>query len=153
VRASGHRVPITHNFGVDYNVDDYLVMESNPRGFDFYETSVRAKLYRALAHGRELQMIPHLNNSYLDYVNAPVPKLTWQTAEIVSHNAAVMWGQQANVDGTLDAATVQVAKQAFQVADRLIPKVRGTVPYAEVAVLHSERNDLLTDAREYTDFY
>jgi hypothetical protein len=153
LKASGHNVPVTHNDGLDYLYDDYVFHESNPRGFDFYETSAGAKLYRAYAHGRELQMDPHLNNNYLDYVNAPVPKLRWQTAVILSHNVAVMPGQQANVDGTMDVTTVRNNKEALRVADRLIPKVRGTVPYAEVAILANERDQILTDYRNYPDFY
>jgi hypothetical protein len=153
LKASGHNVPVTHNDGLVCLDDAYVFHESNPRGFDFYETSAGAKLYRAYAHGRELQMDPHLNNNYLDYVNAPVPKLRWQTAVILSHNVAVMPGQQANVDGTLDAATVRNNKEALRVADRLIPKVRGTVPYAEVAILANERDQILTDYRSYPDFY
>jgi hypothetical protein len=39
------------------------------------------------------------------------------------------------------------------VADRLIPKVRGTVPYAEVAILSSERSELLTAAHPHADLY
>ena len=114
LKASGHDVPVTHNDALDYLYDDYVFSESNPRGFDFYETSVNAKLHRADAQGREVQMDPHLNNDYLDYVNAPIEKLRWQTAVILSHNAAVMWGQQANVDGTLDAATVRITKKPFR---------------------------------------
>ena len=153
LKAGGHNVPVTHNDSLDYLYDDYVFRESNPRGFDFYETSVNAKLYRAHAHGRELQMDPHLNNDYLDYVSAPVPKLRWQTAVILSHNAAVMPGQQANVDGTMDVTTVRNNKEALRVADRLIPKVRGTVPYAELAILANERDQLLTDDRSRPDFY
>jgi hypothetical protein len=155
LKASGREVPITHNGWntYEYIPDDYVVRESNPRGSDFYETSVYAKLYRALAHGRELQMLPHLNNHVLDYVHTPVPELRWQTAIILSHNAAVMAGQQANVDGTVDATTVRNTKEALQVADRLIPKVRGTIPYAEVAILASERDQMLTDNRSFPDFY
>lgn len=151
--ATGRDVPITHNDQLDYVDDTYLFHESNPRGVDYYETTVSAKSYRARARGRELQMCPHLNNDYLDYVNAPLTKLRWQMATITSHNASVMWGQQANVDGTIDAATVRLAKEAYKVADRLIPKVKGTVPYAEVAVLSSERSELLTEGRGYDDFY
>jgi hypothetical protein len=151
--STGRDIPITHNDGLDYVNDTYVFHESNPRGLDYYETSVSAKAYRARARGRELQMCPHLNNNYLDYVNAPLTKLRWQMATITSHNASVMWGQQANVDGTIDAATVRLAKEAHKVADRLIPKVKGTVPYAEVAVLSSERNEALTADRGLADFY
>jgi hypothetical protein len=151
--ATGREVPITHNDQLDYVDDTYIFHESNPRGVDYYETTVSAKAYRARARGRELQMLPHLNNDYLDYVNAPLTKVRWQMATITSHNASVMWGQQANVDGTVDAATVRLAKEAYKVADRLIPKVKGTVPYAEVAVLSNERNELLTEGRGYDDFY
>ena len=151
--STGRDIPITHNDGLDYVDDTYVFHESNPRGVDYYETSVSAKAYRARARGREFQMCPHLNNNYLDYVNAPLAKLRWQMATITSHNASVMWGQQANVDGTIDAATVRLAKEAHKVADRLIPKVKGTVPYAEVAVLSSERNELLTAGRGQANFY
>ena len=151
--ATGRDVPITHNDQLDYADDTYVFHESNPRGVDYYETTVSAKTYRARARGRELQMCPHLNNNYLDYVNAPLTKLRWQMATITSHNASVMWGQQANVDGTVDVTTVRLVKEAYKVADRLIPKVKGTVPYAEVAVLSSERSELLTKGRGYDDFY
>lgn len=153
LKASGRDVPITHNDGFDYTYDDYVFSESNPRGADFYETGINAKFHRAVAQGREVQMDPHLNNDYLDYVNAPLEKLRWQIAMILSHNAAVMWGQQANVDGTLNQATIRLTKEALKVADRLIPKVRGTVPYAEVAILANERGQLLSNYRDYPDYY
>ena len=153
LKASGHDVPITHNDSFDYINDDYVFRETASRGYDFCEPSVNAKLYRAHAHGREFQMDPHFNNNYLDYVNAPMPALRWLTATIVSHNAAIMPGQQANIDGTIDAATLRKTQETFQVADRLIPKVRGTVPYAEVAILANERDHILTDNRTYPDFY
>jgi hypothetical protein len=151
--STGRDIPITHNEGLDYVDDTYLLHESNPYGQDYYDTSVSAKAYRARALGRELQICPHLDNGYVDYVDAPVQRVHWQMATITSHNASVMWGRQANVDGTIDADTVRLAKEAYKVADRLIPKVKGTVPYAEVAVLSSERNELLTDGRGYEDFY
>jgi hypothetical protein len=44
-------------------------------------------------------------------------------------------------------------REAFRVADRLIPKVRGTVPYAEIAILANERDQILTDDGTYPDFY
>jgi hypothetical protein len=153
LKSSGHDVPVTHNDSFDYLLDDYVFMETASRGYDFCEPSVSTKLYRAHAQGRELQMDPHLNNVYLDYVNAPLPTVRWITATIVSHNAAVMPGQQSNIDGTIDAATIKLTQEAFRVADRLIPKVRGTVPFAEVAILASERDHILTDNDTYQDFY
>jgi hypothetical protein len=143
LKAAGRDVPMTHNAGLDYSDDDFLFQESNPGGSDYYETSMNAKLMRARAHGREVQMCPHLNNHYLDYVNAPVEKVQWQQAVITSNNTAAMWGQQSNIDGTIDPATVNLAAAAFQVADRLAPKVRGTVPYAEVAILASDQDVML----------
>jgi hypothetical protein len=154
LRAStGRDIPITHNFGLDYVDDTYVQYESNPSGRDYDETTVDTKAYRARARGRELQILPHLNNDYVDYVNAPIQQVRWQMATITSHNVSVMAGIMANVDGTVDAAALRLAKEAFTVVDRLIPKVRGTVPYAEVAVLSSERNELLTEGRGYEDFY
>jgi hypothetical protein len=154
LHASGHKnVVVTHNFGLDYRADDYLVMETNPQGSDYYQTSVRTKLYRAYAQGRELQMIPHRGNAYIDFTNAPVERLTWQSAVITSHNAATMWADIGNVDGPIDPIAIRSVKKANQTIDRLIPKVRGTVPYAEVAVMGSERDFILTDNRDYLDFF
>lgn len=154
LHASGHQnVVVTHNFGLDYRADDYLVMETNPQGSDYYQTSVRTKLYRAYAEGRELQMIPHRGNAYIDFTNAPAARLTWQSAVITSHNAATMWADLGNVDGPIDPIAIRSVKKANQTIDRLIPKVRGTVPYAEIAVLASSRDLILTDDRDYPDFY
>lgn len=152
--STGRDIPITHNEQLDYVHDDWIQHESNPMGLDYYETSVSAKVFRARAQGRELQILPHLNNHYVDYVNAPLERVRWQTAAITSHNASVMWGIMANIDGTLDDDTLRLAKEAYQTADRLIPKVKGTIPYAEVGILCSERNEILVKkARGYEDFY
>jgi hypothetical protein len=151
--STGRDIPITHNFGLDYADDTYIQYESNPFGRDCYDTSVNAKAFRARAHGRELQILPHLNNDYVDYVDAPLQQVRWQMAIITSHNASVMSGIMANVDGTVDAAALRLATEGFKVVDRLIPKVKGTVPYAEVAVLSSERSVILTEGRGYEDFY
>jgi len=151
LKSSGRDVPTTHDFGFDYELDDFVMIESNPGGSDFYNMSVNAKIYRAHAHGRELQINPHRANHYVDYVNAPFPTLTWQTAVAVSHNAGLMWCDMANGDGEIDGMAIRSMKEAFRVADRLIPKVQGTVPYGEVAVLFSERDQLLTEGRDNKD--
>jgi hypothetical protein len=153
LKASGHDVPVTHNESFDFSLDDYVFMETGSRGYDYCEPSVNTKLYRAHAHGRELQISPHLNNMYLDYVNTPLPTVRWMAATIVSHNAALTPGQQTNLDGTIDPATIRLGQEAFRVADRLIPKVRGTVPYGEIAIVASERDRALTDNDSYRDFY
>gem|GEM_PF-4306533 len=151
VKASGHNVPITHNFGFDYSDDDFVMIESNPGGSDFYDLSIKAKVYRAHAHGRGVQINPHRANKYVDYVNAPVTTLTWETAVAVSHNAGLMWCDMANVDGRIDAMAVRTIGEANKVADRLIPKVEGTVPYAEIGIFFSERNQLLTQDAPFPD--
>jgi len=145
LKASGHDVPTTHNSGFDWSLDDFVMIESNPDGADYYNMSTTAKMYRAHAHGRGLQINPHRANNYVDYVNLPVPTLTWETAVAVSHNAGLMWCDMANIDGTIDPMAVRTIREAYAVADRLIPKVEGTVPYAEVSILLSERDHLLSD--------
>jgi len=144
VKAGNRDVAMTHNWGFDYDLEDFVMIESWPGGTDFYSMSVTAKLYRAHAHGREIQINPHRANNYVDYVNAPLPTIAWETAVAVSHNVALMWADQAKLDGTIDPMAVRSGKEAFRVADQLIPKVRGTVPYAEVAILASEDNPRTT---------
>ncbi len=153
LQTAGRTVSTTHNFGLDYTNDNYVISESNPLGFDFYQMSARAKFYRAQANGRELQMIPHRGNMYTDYIEAPVPQLIWQSVLATSHNAAVMWADQVNVDGTLDRVAVQSVRKAFHATEQIIPKVRGTIPYAEAAVLASERSFILSNYEDYTDYY
>jgi len=151
LKVSGHDVPTTHNSGFDYELDDFVMMESNPDGSDYYSMSITAKVFRAHAHGREVQINPHRANKYVDFVNAPLPTLTWETAVAISHNTGLMWADQTHVDGRIDALAIRTVKEAFRVADRLIPKVQGTVPYGEVAVLFSERDQLLTEGRDNKD--
>jgi len=145
LKASGREVPTTHNYGFLYDLDDFVMIESNPGGSDFYNMSVAAKVYRAHAHGREVQINPHRANNYVDYVNAPLPTLTWESAVAVSHNAGQMWCDMANIDGRLDEMAVRSMKEVFRVVDRLAPKIQGTVPYAEIAVLFSERDHILVE--------
>ena len=123
--STGRDIPITHNFGLDYVDDTYIQYESNPFGRDFYDTSVNTKAFRARARGRELQILPHLNNDYVDYVDAPVQQVRWQMATITSHNASVMSGIMANVDGTVDAAALRLAKEGFKVVRPLDPEGEG----------------------------
>jgi len=151
LKASGRAVPITHNWAFDYSLDDFVMIESNPHGSGFYDMSIKAKVYRAHAHGRGVQINPHRANNYVDYVNAPVPTLTWETAVAVSHNAGLMWCDMANIDGTIDPMAVRTIREGYAVADRLIPKVEGTVPYAEIGILFSERNQLLSQDVQFTD--
>jgi hypothetical protein len=151
LKASGHDVPTTHNSGLDWSLDDFVMIESNPDGADYYNMSRTAKMYRAHAHGRGVQINPHRANNYVDYVNLPVPTLTWETAVAVSHNAGLMWCDMANIDGTIDPMAVRTIREAYVVADRLIPKIEGTVPYAEVGILLSERDHLLADGTGIKD--
>jgi hypothetical protein len=156
LKASGRDVLTTHNCGLDYSNDDYLIMESITAGFDFYGTSLRTKLYRARARGRELQMIPHRGNGgggegYTDGTNLPQAHLNWQTALITSHNSAVMWADQAMVDGAIDPVAIRSVKEAFKIADLIIPKVKGTVPYAEIALFSHERDQHLSYYHDYAD--
>jgi hypothetical protein len=151
LKASGRDVPTTHNSGLDWCLDDFVMIESNPDGADYYNMSITAKMYRAHAHGRGVQINPHRANNYVDYVNLPVPTLTWETAVALSHNAGLMWCDMANINGTIDPMAVRTIREAYGVADRLIPKIEGTVPYAEVSILLSERDHLLTDGTGIKD--
>lgn len=152
-RADGRQMVFTHNLGMDYKLDDYVVMETNPGGLDYYQTGVRTKLCRAHARGREVQMIPHRGNAYIDFTNSPVERLRWQAASIVGHNSAVMWADLGNVDGTIDPIAVKSVREANKVVDRLVPAVKGTIPYAEVAVLASERDFTITGYDDYLEYY
>jgi hypothetical protein len=142
---------MTHNFGLTYKADDYVASEFDTHGADFYLPSIRAKLFRARAKGKEVELIGHRFNRQWDFTLKPLALMQFEVATAVGHNCAMMYVDQPYLDGSLDPQVYAALKNAFKTADDLIPKVRATQPYAEIGLLSSERS-FEFDYDSYRDF-
>jgi hypothetical protein len=125
-------------------------MEIDPFGRDFFRSSHLAKLFRARIGGGEVELIGHRHNSVWDFTVKPALTLQWEAATSVAHDCAIMFVDQPNIKGDLDPLTYRTMKKAFETADDLIPHVRGTTPYAEIALLDAERS-MTINTEEHRD--
>jgi Hypothetical glycosyl hydrolase 6/Beta-galactosidase trimerisation domain len=145
------RFLLTHNFGLTYKYDDYVASEFDTHGADFYLPSIRAKMFRARAGGKEVELIGHRFNRLWDFTLKPEALMKFEVATAVSHNCAMVYVDQPYLDGSLDPQVYEALKTAFVVADELAPKIMGTVPHLEIGLLSSERSFEL-DYSTYRDF-
>jgi len=140
IAKEGKNILTTHNFGTYYDLDDYVAMEIDAYGRDFFRSSRLAKLYRARAGGREVELIGHRHNGEWDYMVKSVPMLQWESATAIAHNCAIMYVDQPHIQGDLDPVVYRRLRQAYQTAEELAPHATGTRPYAEILVLESEHS-------------
>ena len=151
ILKSGKEVMTTHNRSQPYDHDDYVVFESEPSGQDYFRPSRLAKFYRAYANGREIESICYRFNQPWDFTTKPLPTLEFEVATALAHNCAISFVDQPLLRGGLDPKTYEMLAKAFMVADEMAPHIRGTEPYAELALLASDRSgDMLKQTQ--TDF-
>lgn len=151
IRASGKDIVTTRNFGFPFDLDDYVESESSHGGVDYYLPSRLTKLYRAYAHGREVECVGYRFNQPWDFTTKPLPSLQFEVATALAHNCAITFVDQPQLRGELDPKPYDSLAQAFALADELIPHVRGSEPYAELALVGSELSGDLLPKTE-TDF-
>ena len=151
IKRSGKTIPTTHNYSYPFDHDDYVTFESQPGGQDYFRPSRLAKFYRAYANGREVECIGYRFNQPWDFTTKPVATLEFEVATALAHNSAITFVDQPHLRGNLDPRAYEALAKAFKVADELIPHVRGSRPYAEIALLASDYSaDLLEETQ--TDF-
>ena len=61
---------------------------------------------------------------------------------------ALMWIDQPHMDGSFDPKALAAMRDAFRVVDELSPHVRGSAPYAEIALLYAQGSALLDPDQE-----
>ena len=148
IAASGKHIQITHNFGLPYEYDDYLAFEFNTLGRNFLRGSAIAKIMRAQAAGREVELIGHRFNQDWDFTTKSPVLMRWEAATVLAHNCALMWVDQPHMDGSFDSAGIAAMKASYEVVDELLPHVRGSKPYAEIALLYPTRSMRLEPEQE-----
>jgi len=148
IRAAGKVVRTTHNFGLPYDADDYVAFEVNPLGRNYLRDSALAKIMRAEAAGREVELIGHRFNQDWDFTTKGQTLMHWEAATVLAHNCALMWVDQPNMDGSFDAQAAAAIRSAYEVVDNLAPHMRGSTPYAEIALLYAARSTALHPEEE-----
>ena len=148
VRASGKVIRTTHNFGLPYDADDYVAFEVNPLGRNYLRDSALAKIMRAEAAGRETELIGHRFNQDWDFTTKSRTLMRWEAATVLAHNCALMWVDQPDMDGSFDVQAAAAMRSAYEVVDDLACHVRGSTPYAEIALLYAARSTALHPEEE-----
>ena len=148
IASTGKSIQVTHNFGLPYEHDDYVAFEFNALGRNFLRGSAIAKIMRAHADGREVELIGHRFNQDWDFTTKPAALMRWEAATVLAHNCALMWVDQPHMDGSFDPQALAAMKASYEVVDELSPHVRGSRPWAEVALLYSDRSARLVPDQE-----
>ncbi len=136
ITQSGKDIWITHNFGLPYEHDDYVAFEVNPLGRNYVRDSALTKIMRAEANGREIELIGHRFNMDWDFTTKSKTLMRWEAATVAAHNGALMWVDQPLTDGSFDPSAIAAMRDSFRVTDAIVPHVRGSTPYAEIALLY-----------------
>jgi len=143
VQDSGKNIPMTHNCLFVFDYDDYLAIEAEPGGYDYYANSMKPKILKAYAKGRDVEIYTGRFNQFWDFSLKPIELLTWEVSTILAHNAAVCIIDQPHIDGSLDPPAYHTIKESFKQVQRIEPYVRDSKVYAEIGLLFSQRNEEL----------
>jgi Beta-galactosidase len=153
LQESGKEIALTHNFGVDFEFDDYLSKEAEPWGFDYYSGSVTNKVFRSFADGKTSELITARFNQFWDFTIKSENQLMWEGATTLAHNQALLLIDQPNIDGTVEQCAVHTISRVFEEISVLEPYVKGTSPYFEVGIFYSLLNQEMKNEKLYYTQY
>jgi hypothetical protein len=139
-------IPSTHNAGLEYSRDGYVASEIDPYGADFFRSGLEAKIWRARAAGKDVELICHRTNGMFDFTLKPTAELTWEVATAAAHRAAVMFVDQPFASGRIDHPAYREIRKAFAAADDLHPFLTECSTLAEILIVTSERSEQLNPA-------
>ena len=150
IRSVGKDIRITHIYGGNTDYDDYLNVEGDPFGQDYYIPSMKAKVYRAYAQGRPLLMLTERFNRYFDFVPKTREQLTWETATAFSHQARMMFVDHADIKGEISKSGYRDMSWVFGKAAPIEREiVKATRVIRDVALIYHERDEeLLYEPKE-----
>ena len=143
VKKPGKDIQLTHIYGTIMDHDDYLNVEGDPFGQDYYTNTIKTKIYRAYAKGRPLQVLTERFNRYWDFTMKSPNQLTWEAASIFSHGVGMMIVDNADLRGEIFPEVYKVLGDVYAHVQPIEAAVRDSRPYAEVALLFSDRDEEL----------
>jgi hypothetical protein len=153
IKSSGKDVQFSHIFGTVYDFDDYIITFNAPMGRDYFLISSQAKIYRAYGKGRPvLCCILRFNDALRDFDFTIKSKelMTWEAITILGNKGMVQITDQPNIGGELEPKAWELIKHTFSHVRRVETRVSGGVPYAEMALLYSGRDEELTQGPPYS---
>lgn len=144
IRGAGKNIKITHIYGGNTDYDDYLNVEGDPFGQDYYAPSMKAKVYRAYSEGRPLVMLTERFSRYWDFVPKTREQLLWEVATAFSHNASMMLVDHADIKGELDSNAYDDMNWVYDKTSVIEQNIsKATKVIADVALLYHERDEEL----------
>jgi hypothetical protein len=153
VERSGKDIAITHNFGVDFEYDDYVSKEAEPWGFDYYSGSITSKTFRSFGGDKSGELITARFNQFWDFTIKSENQLLWESATALAHNQAVLIIDQPNIDGTVEKSSVETIGKVFEKISMLEQYVTDSSPFCEVGVYYNLANqEMLNERSYYTQF-
>lgn len=145
VRSAGKGIKITHIYGGNTDYDDYINVEGDPFGQDYYAVSMKAKVYRAYAEGRPVIMLTERFNRYWDFIPKNRPQIEWELATAFSHNISSMLVDHADIKGGLDVKAYKDIKLAYENTAPILESIIKTEGvFSDVALLYHERDEELS---------
>jgi len=153
IKSSGKNIQFSHIFGTVFDFDDYIITFNAPMGRDYFLISSQAKIYRAYGKGRPvLCCILRFNDAIRDWDFTVKPKelMMWEAITILGNNAMIQITDQPDITGKLEPKAWELIKYAFSEAKKVEARVSGGVPYAEMALLYSGRDEELTQGPPYS---
>lgn len=149
----GKNVPLVHNFGVDFEFDDYMSKEAEPWGRDYYSGSMAGKIFRSYAGDKSTEIISARFNQAWDFTIKPETQLIWEGMTALAHNAAFLVIDQPNIDGTIEKKSTAAIKAVFDEIRKVEGIVDGSKPYSEIALMFSYKNqELIYEKLHYAQF-
>jgi len=144
IRSIRKNIKITHIYGGNTDFDDYLNVEGDPFGQDYYAPSMKAKVYRAYAEGRPLIIVTERFNQYWDFISKTKEQLIWEAATAFSHKASIMIVDQPYIKGDLEPKAYKDMKEIYDKTYIIAQHVfKTTEVLADVGLLYHERDEEL----------
>jgi hypothetical protein len=147
VRDVVHRpnkgIQMTHIYGTILDYDDYLNVEGDPFGQDYYTNTISTKIYRQYAAGRPLQVLTERFSRYWDFTMKSPNQLQWEAASIFSHGVGMMIVDHADIRGEIYPEVYKVLGDVLSQAQCIETAIQDTKPFAEIALLFHERDEEL----------
>ena len=145
IRSYQKNIKITHIYGGNTDFDDYLNVEGDPFGQDYYAVSMKSKVYRAYAEGRPLIMLTERFNRYWDFVPKNKEQLQWELATAFSHNISSMLVDHADITGALDPEIYHEIKHVYKSVEPILAETAKTEEvFAEIGLLYHEKDEELS---------
>jgi len=124
---------ITNPSQIEYM--DYIAREAEPWGKDYYSAGIQAKVYKALARGKPLDLFACRFNQLWDFTIKPEAELEWEAATITANGAEITIIDQTDLRGNVFPEVYEIIGRIYRKLPALRNQIAGAEQIAEVGIL------------------